>query len=102
MFPILFSVGNGETVQTVVVRTSDCFNCGMIEDVSQLDIKICGDKSCCFIQHLDNSDTNFRPGDEDRFDGASGVEWGLAMIWKLSSNKKKDGPYGFGCSRAPA
>ena len=73
LFPILFSVGNGETVQTVVVRTSDCFNCGMIEDVSQLDIKICGDKSCCFIQHLDNSDTNFRPGDEDRFDGAGGL-----------------------------
>ena len=48
-------------------------SCGMVEDVSQLDIKICGDKSCCFIQHLDNSDTNFRPGDEDRFDGAGGL-----------------------------
>ena len=71
--PILFAVGNGETVQTVIVRTADCFRCGMIEDLGQLDIKICGDVNCCFIQHLDNTDTNFEAGDEDRFNGAAGL-----------------------------
>ena len=73
LLPILFSTGNGETIQSVMVRTADCWNCGMIEDVGQLDIKICGDISCCFIQHLDNSETNFRPGDEDVFTGAGGL-----------------------------
>ena len=54
-------------------RTSDCFQCGMIEDVGQLDIKICGDISCCFIQHLDNGNLNFQAGSEDRFDGSGGL-----------------------------
>ena len=71
--PILFAIGNGETVQTVIVRTADCFRCGMIEDLGQLDIKICGDVNCCFIQHLDNTETNFEAGDEDRFNGAAGL-----------------------------
>ena len=26
----------------------------MVEDAAELDIKICGDKDCCFSAHLDN------------------------------------------------
>ncbi len=80
LFVLIFSVSlatyesnAAEFVSAVIVQTSDCFQCGMIEDVGQLDIKICGDKSCCFAQHLDNSETNFRPGDTDRFDGPVGL-----------------------------
>ena len=43
-----------ETVQEVILLTSDCFLCGMVEDAAELDIKICGDKDCCFSAHLDN------------------------------------------------
>ena len=67
------SYAKGETVTAVITKTSSCFTCGMIEDVGQLDIKICGDISCCFIQHLDNGEINFEAGTVDRFDGAGGL-----------------------------
>ena len=45
----------------------------MVEDAGQLDVKICGDKSCCFTQHLNNPDTNFRPGKLDIFSGSGSI-----------------------------
>ena len=49
------------------------FVLGMVEDAGQLDVKICGDKSCCFTQHLNNADTNFRPGKLDIFSGPGSI-----------------------------
>lgn len=70
---IVIDQSNAESVQAVMVKTSDCWQCGMIEDLGQLDIKVCGDVSCCFIQHLDNDQVNFQAGTIDRFEGASGL-----------------------------
>ena len=72
---ILFAISltSGEIVQNIVTKVADCFNCGMIEDVGQLDIKICGDLSCCFIQHMDNSEINFLAGKEDLFEGPASL-----------------------------
>ena len=76
LFFILFAsicLTEAEIVQNIVTKVSNCFNCGMIEDVGQLDIKICGDYSCCFIQHMDNSGINFLAGQEDLFEGPASL-----------------------------
>ena len=75
LFFILLAIclTQGEIVQNIVTKVSNCFNCGMIEDVGQLDIKICGDVSCCFIQHMDNSGINFLAGQEDLFEGPASL-----------------------------
>ena len=70
---IFFAFTNGEIVNYIVTKTSDCFQCGMIEDIGQLDIKICGDYSCCFIQHMDNSEINFSTGKQDLFEGPASL-----------------------------
>ena len=62
----IYASGHAETIKAIVTKTANCFQCGMIEDVGQLDIKICGDLNCCFVQHLDNSEINFQAGTQDR------------------------------------
>eukprot|EP00093_Oithona_nana_P001323 01323.XXX_2706_2142_1 [CDS] Oithona nana genome sequencing. len=61
----------------------------MIEDVGQLDIKICGDVSCCFIQHMDNSGINFLAGQEDLFEGPASL---LECYEYLISESNGEGP----------
>ena len=45
----------------------------MIEEIGQLDIKVCGYQHCCFTTHLDNDDTNFERGDLDVFAGPGAI-----------------------------
>ena len=62
-----------EKVTAIITQTRSCLTCGMIENVGQLDIKICGDSDCCFVQHLDNDEVNFQSGDQDRFEGPASL-----------------------------
>ena len=86
----IYASGHAETIKAIVTKTANCFQCGMIEDVGQLDIKICGDLNCCFVQHLDNSEINFQAGTQDRFEGAGDLlqcyEFQVltpSQVWKL-------------------
>ena len=69
----IFALSHGEIVNSIVTKVADCFQCGMIENVGQLDIKICGDYSCCFVQHLNNKEFNFSTGKEDLFEGSDSL-----------------------------
>lgn len=62
-----------EKVTAIITKTKSCLTCGMIENAGQLDIKICGDFDCCFVQHLDNKELNFQSGTQDRFEGPASL-----------------------------
>ena len=36
-------------------------------------IQVCGKTSCCFVVHLENSHTSFRPGNLDVFEGPASL-----------------------------
>ncbi len=64
---VSLAFSNGETILSIITKTSNCDDCGMSEAEGSLAMEVCGKNGCCAIDKMDNDETNFESGKFDKF-----------------------------------